>query len=431
MSLGRILILDDDPAVGQTISFIAENAGLESRATTDADSFFEHLESWDPHYIALDLVMPGMDGVEVMRLLAARGCSAMIIITSGVGSRVLGAAERSAAEHGLNVIGVVSKPFSARVFRSLICDYQSRVDLPTNTMRHVGSNFVVSEEKLRRALDQHEFVMAYQPKVVCDSGKLAGFEALVRWHHPIAGVVMPDRFIPDLEELGLMTQLTEQVLARSLDWFSAHFCEHQTAGASGVSEYSPLCLSINISAKNLFEIQFADRIGALCQDHGVSPSQLIFELTETSAMDDPILSLDLLTRLRVKGFQLSIDDFGTGYSSMVQLVRLPFSEIKVDKSFVMTASKSQESRTVIKSIVDLGRSLGLRTSAEGVEDADTLALLRDIGCDLAQGFYIARPMYGEHVLQWLSSRQALLPQGEVLRNQMTNSNIDDGSTPQH
>jgi EAL domain-containing protein (putative c-di-GMP-specific phosphodiesterase class I) len=125
---------------------------------------------------------------------------------------------------------------------------------------------------------------------------------------------------------------------------------------------------------------------------------------ETSAMVDPILSLDLMTRFRVKGFRLSLDEFGTGYSSIVQLVRLPFSEIKVDKSFVMQAQDSMESRTVIKSIVDLGHSLGLLVTAEGIEDVETLNYLTSLGCDLAQGYFIARPMSGEATHVWAAKR---------------------------
>jgi EAL domain-containing protein (putative c-di-GMP-specific phosphodiesterase class I) len=131
-----------------------------------------------------------------------------------------------------------------------------------------------------------------------------------------------------------------------------------------------------------------------CRRAEVNPDQMILELTETSAMEDTVLSLDLLTRLRLKGFQLSIDDFGTGYSSMLQLVRLPFTEIKVDKSFVSNAMTNAEHRTVIKSIVNLGHSLGLHCTAEGLEDAETLAYLNEVGCDLVQGYFIARPMDG-------------------------------------
>lgn len=406
MSRQRLLILDDDAAVAQTIAFIAENAGLDARITTSSTDFFEVLEEWSPHYIALDLIMPEMDGVEVMRLLAYRRCTAMIVITSGVGSRVLGAAERSAAEHGLNVIGVVSKPFSAKAFRSILSN--GSIDGPPGVNEDAASEFVVCAQSLEQALEQRQFEMVYQPKVYCDTSKLAGFEALVRWHHPTAGVILPDAFIGDMESLSLISRLTEQVLEQALGWFSRYFGGHREQCIAEGRQL--LSLSINISARNLLDLEFADRIANRCRELSLDPTDLIFELTETSAMDDPTLSLDLLTRLRMKGFQLSIDDFGTGYSSMVQLVRLPFSEVKVDKSFVMTVRRSQESRTVIKSIVDLGRSLGLRTSAEGVEDAASLELLRQVGCDMAQGFYIAPPMYGDEVLKWL----AAYPDGVVL-----------------
>jgi EAL domain-containing protein (putative c-di-GMP-specific phosphodiesterase class I) len=154
------------------------------------------------------------------------------------------------------------------------------------------------------------------------------------------------------------------------------------------------------------DFQLGDFASGLCRELTIDPGRVIFELTESSAMTDPVAALNLLTRVRMKGFQLSIDDFGTGYSSMVQLVRLPFSEIKVDKSFVMAAAQSQEARTVTKSIVDLGHSLGLIVTAEGVEDALTLEFLNTIGCNLAQGYFIGRPMPGAAVNDWITKRSA-------------------------
>ena len=241
---------------------------------------------------------------------------------------------------------------------------------------------------LQIALDRHELVMAYQPKIECRSGATAGFEALVRWKHPDRGIVMPDDFIPVAEEAGLIDALTAQVFDQSLEWFSQSFPQ------------SRFMMSLNISAKSLVDLQLADNLSDVCQRFQIGTERIVLELTETSAMVDPILSLDLLTRLRVKGFQLSIDDFGTGFSSMIQLVRLPFSEIKVDKSFVMQAQQSSEARTVIKSIVELGHSLGLLATAEGVEDLDTLNYLNTLGCDLAQGYFIARPMWGDAARSW-------------------------------
>jgi EAL domain-containing protein (putative c-di-GMP-specific phosphodiesterase class I) len=385
----RILILDDDASVGQTIQWIAESLGFEAAFVTDAEEFFLKLAQMIPDIITVDLVMPGLDGVEIMRLLAERKCRAKIVISSGMGTRVLDAAQRSAQEHGLSIAGVISKPISREDLRALI-GKGSEPDQPLSAKNESerGSEFEITKQDLQSALDRHEFVLAYQPKIECKSGALAGLEALARWQHPDKGIIMPDSFIPVAEETGLIDALTAQVFDQSLEWFSNAFPEHN------------LHLSLNLSAKSLVDIQLADHLATLCQRFQIAPERIVLELTESSAMVDPILSLDLMTRIRMKGFQLSIDDFGTGYSSMVQLVRLPFSEIKVDKSFVMLAKQTKESLNVIKSIVDLGHSLGLRVTAEGVDDPSTLSYINSLGCDLAQGYFIARPMWGDAVRSW-------------------------------
>lgn len=398
MSQNRLLILDDDAMIGQTIRAIAESAGLVARFTSSHTEFFAELESWQPTHIALDLIMPEMDGVQVLGELAKRGCIASIIVTSGVGHRVLDAAGRSASEHGLSIAGVLSKPFSPSALRSMLGS-QGPSKPAASPARPASASSEITAEELDVAIRGSQLFVAYQPKIICESGALAGFEALVRWTHPERGFIPPDRFIPLAESSGLIDPLTDYVLERSLAWFCGNFL----AAGHGDSKH-PITLSVNISAKTLADRGFVERALQSCQNIGLAPSRLIFELTETSAMEDPVASLDLLTRLRMKGFQLSIDDFGTGFSSMLQLARLPFSEIKVDKSFVMNAASSQESRVVIKSVVDLGRSMGLRSTAEGVEDAFSLEYLRHVGCDLAQGFHIGRPMEGDAALAWHKAR---------------------------
>jgi EAL domain-containing protein (putative c-di-GMP-specific phosphodiesterase class I) len=394
MANRRILILDDDASVGQTIQWIAESLGFEAEFVTHPEEFFLRLEQKSPDIITIDLVMPELDGIEIMRLLEERKTRAKIVISSGMGSRVLEAAQRSALEHGLSILGVISKPISKEALHLLVGDGSECDQLPwVEEQSAYGEVFEVTPQDLQNALDHHEFILAYQPKIECRSGLTVGFEALVRWIHSDRGIVMPDSFIPVAEKGGLIDALTAQVFEQSLEWFSQCFPQSDPQ------------LSLNISAKSLVDIQMADSLSALCSRYQIAPERVVLELTETSAMADPILSLDLLTRLRMKGFQLSIDDFGTGFSSMVQLVRLPFSEIKVDKSFVMQAQNSSESRTVIKSIVELGHSLGLLVTAEGVEDLNTLDYLNSLGCDLAQGYFIARPMPGEAARNWVEQRK--------------------------
>ncbi|MGD0893193.1 MAG: EAL domain-containing response regulator [Terracidiphilus sp.] len=386
----RVLILDDDEAVGQTIQWIAEGLGFEAEFVTHPEDFFDKFSRMSPEILTIDLAMPELDGVEIMRLLAERKCNAKIIISSGMGTRVLDAAQRSASEHGLSIAGVISKPISKEAMRALIGE-GGDLNLPAIAKEQSAERdrFEVAKADLEDALDHKEFFMAYQPKIFCATGKPAGVEALVRWRHRAQCIVMPDDFIPVAEQTRLIDALTAQIFSQSLEWFSHSFAA------------SDLKLSLNISATSLVDIHLADNLSNICSQHGVASERVVLELTETSAMVDPILSLDLMTRFRVKGFQLSIDDFGTGFSSMVQLVRLPFSEIKVDKSFVMGAQHSRESRTVIKSIIDLGHSLGLQVTAEGVEDRQTFDYLTSLGCDLAQGYFIALPMSGADVLGWL------------------------------
>jgi EAL domain-containing protein (putative c-di-GMP-specific phosphodiesterase class I) len=329
---------------------------------------------------------------------------------------VLNAARRTANEHGLNIAGVLSKPFSPHALLALLVDTpgadqyaNSKAALSRAPIDAASKSFEVTDEELRRAYERHELQVAYQPQIECASGTLAGFEALVRWMHPRAGVIMPDQFIAFAENHNLIDELTDQVLQQTITWLVESF------------PGSTLTVAVNMSSRSASvqrqdsttaaEAPLVKRIKTLSDAHGLDRSRLILELTETSAMEDPVSSLAFLTRLRMNGVQLSIDDFGTGYSSMVQLVRLPFSEIKVDKSFVGAAMRSSESRAVVKSIVDLGHSLELRVVAEGVENADTLRYLQDIGCDLAQGYFIGRPMSGDAVLEWTAREASRLVPG--------------------
>ena len=396
MTQQRFLILDDDDMIGQTMAYIARSVDFEARVTTRPDEFFELVESWDPTHIALDLIMPEMDGVEVLVELADRECSARIIITSGVGPRVLDAAHRSAAEHGLNILGALSKPFSPALLRQLLTSEIVTTAKPGAKGQPDAVKEITADE-LAEAIENNEIELAYQPKVWCTSGLLAGFEALARWQSPSRGLVMPGQFIPLAESGGLIDRLTRKVMDLAMAWMADGF------GPQHREEDELLTMSINVSALTLDDPRFIDHISEQCRNYDIAPGQLIFELTETSAMQDPVASLDLLTRMRMKGFQLSIDDFGTGFSSMLQLVRLPFSEIKVDRSFVMSANRSTESRAVIRSVIELGRSLGLRTTAEGVEDAETLEYLKDLRCDLAQGYFIAKPLSGADARSWAES----------------------------
>ena len=255
----------------------------------------------------------------------------------------------------------------------------------------------VREDDLRAAIAHRDIKVVFQPKLHCQGLRLSGFEALARWTHPRKGSIPPSAFIPLAEKCGLIDQLTEIVFEDALGWLGSSFPR------------SRLTMAINISTQTLSDIRLADSLAATAKARAVDPRRVILELTETSAMADPVTTISLATRLRLKGFHLSIDDFGIGYSSLAQLARLPFSELKIDMSFVRGLAANKESRKIVKAIVDLGHSLNLQVTAEGVEDKGALDALVDMRCDLAQGYFIARPMPPEATAAWLKAAAAGSP----------------------
>jgi EAL domain-containing protein (putative c-di-GMP-specific phosphodiesterase class I) len=367
---------------------MAEYSGFEVVVTTSPEDMFKLVREQALSHLAIDLVMPGMDGVEVLRALAAMGCDASIIVMSGMGLKVLESAQRSAMERGLHIAGVLPKPFSRATLQKLLEKASTPCEVVEKRTAVVKKSEIAVEEVLA-GLQRDQFLLHYQPKIRLSDMEIVGFEALVRWQHPAHGLILPDAFIPMTERCGTIGSLTYRIFALGLGWLKR------------VDKGLGLSLAINLSAINLSDLSLADRLEEACAENGVDPRHICLELTETSAMDNSAVAFDVLTRLRIKGFSLSIDDFGTGYSSMMQLARLPFSEIKIDRSFVMSMRSSPESMTIVESTVQLGKRLDLTTTAEGVEDPETLQTLRELGCDLAQGYYFARPMNGEDTMNCL------------------------------
>ena len=239
-----------------------------------------------------------------------------------------------------------------------------------------------------RALINGRLRMVYQPKVSLTDGRLRRVEALVRWDDPTFGSVAPSRFVPLAEKHGLIEDLTQWGLRTTLrQWLK--WC------GQGIDT----CVAFNISALSLEQLDFPDLVERMCRALDVPTDRLVLELTEGATQ--PLIKLmDTLTRFRIKGIGLAIDDFGTGYSSLSQLRQLPFTEVKIDQSFVADAVRSRDSRVIIQSIVDLAHGLGLTATAEGVETVEQLRLIRELGCDVGQGYLISRPLEPEALLPW-------------------------------
>lgn len=419
----RVLLLDDDEPIAKTLQSMLTRLGYSVHWTDDHVEFFKQISEWVPHFIFIDLVMPKMDGVEIIEKLAEYDSPAKIVITSGAHPRVLDAAKRSALEHGLGIVGILRKPFKSDTLR-LLLEIPDGSNGGTVNYSPVDTVANLRVGDLEQALQNHEIYIVVQPKVYCENKNLAGFEVLARWNHKELGSIDPEVFIELAEKNGLIDSLTEQVVSQALNWLAELpdriVLDQDLWGMSTLLDN--LILSINISARSLINKDLFLDIANLCETLQIRTNRIILELTETSAMESPLASLDILTRLRVQGFMVSLDDFGTGYSSMKQLVRLPFSELKVDKSFVISSLSNVESMTITRSIIELGRSLGLSTTAEGVESAETMKILKDLGCELGQGFYISRPLSLEYVDEWIvkhitkceKERLAELAQSELL-----------------
>ena len=234
--------------------------------------------------------------------------------------------------------------------------------------------------ELRRAIDAGELVLHYQPKARFANGRFDAVEALVRWNHPVHGLLMPDEFLPLAEPTELIDGLTDWVLTRAL------------SDIRDVPSLYELSLAVNVSARNFSRADFADRVVRILHDVGFPPENLTIEITETALLTDPVRAALALSQLDAFGVKISIDDFGTGQTSLRYLTSLPIDELKIDKSFVTDMAMNDSHAAIVRAIVDLGHNLGLRVVAEGIETRDVFRALHDAGCDIAQGFLLSRPM---------------------------------------
>jgi diguanylate cyclase len=249
--------------------------------------------------------------------------------------------------------------------------------------------------ELRRAIDERELVLHYQPKIHLREGVVAGVEALVRWNHPTRGLLFPDVFIDIAQETSLIRPFTLYVIDEALRQCHAWAQEQRT-----------LAVAVNVSARNLIDVDFPDQVGALLEKWGLSPQILELEITESAIVADMFRMRGVLERLGAMGLRLSVDDFGTGYTSLGYLRRLPITELKIDRSFVANMTTSEEDAVIVRSAIDLGRNLGLAVVAEGVEDTDVLARLQELGCDVAQGYLVSRPVPAAELSDWLRQLDA-------------------------
>lgn len=389
----HILVIDDDADICELIVAAAEGLGLRCTAVADAAEL-PRLLAPDVSLILLDLMMPRMDGIEVLRLLRQLGSAAGIVLMSGISKRVMETAEKLALSLNLTIAGHLSKPFRLAEVEDLLRGHIPQSKAPAAAVP--CAEVKITDEDLRRAIRNREFVLYYQPQIEIASGEVEGLEALARWQHPQLGLLPPDCFISRLEAMGEIDSFGWLMADRGLE-------EARRFVANG--RPAPR-LALNVSAQSLKDLRFPDTFVGIAAKHSIPAESIMVEITESSIMSDHASTLDVLARLRMKNVQLSIDDFGTGYAMMQQLVNIPANELKIDKAFVLNMHANSSDRVMVEKTIEIGHELGMTVTAEGVETEAQLAFLRERGCDRAQGFLFSRPLPLASINEWMRNRHA-------------------------
>jgi len=384
----RLLVVDDERVQRMIIARSVEPLGIvtDSAATLDEATRLLAAHTYDA--VVLDLSLGESEGISLLEVLRGTTMDPVLIFVSRLDDRVRTASIRLAAMFGLRVAGALPKPVAPAALRQLLRGVPGRAPPPDQ-----ANQIRVTAGELDTALRLGEIVAEFQPKVSLTDGTVVGVEALARWRRPSGEQVPPDVFIPLAEHGGLIVPLTfailRQALAACRRWRAAH----------------PACsVAVNISPLVLADPALPQDIEHLLHANMLGPGALIAEVTESRMIAAPLVTAGVLTRLRIKGISLSIDDFGTGHSSLMTLHRLPFSELKIDRSFVTACDTDAEAWKIVRATISMARELGLTVVAEGVETEPVERLLRDAGCQVGQGWLFGHAMPEDALHTWLAER---------------------------
>ncbi len=391
----NFLVAEDDPV--QSWALAAQLKKLGAQRITEVANGLEALAVFqDPERDAIDiglidLNMPQMDGMELIRHLAKAEFHASIILVTAHDRSLLFSVETMSKAYGIDLLGTIEKPSTPERLQALLREYaqsergkaKTRGSLPSFTL-----------EEVEAGLRDDQFEPFFQPKVELKTGFIKGAEAFARWRHPVHGIVPPSAFIGVLEESGVIDALNwviiEKAIAACRSWHDQEF---------------PIAVSLNLSVTSLSQPSFTDRIVECIQHNGLDAEYVILEITESAVLASDPQFWESLARLRMKGFGLSVDDYGTGNSNIQMLARIPFSELKIERSFVAGAAENQALGIVLNSCLSLSRSLNRYSVAVGVETKQDWDFLQGMGCTYAQGYYIAKPLEGPAFPAWMEEWQ--------------------------
>lgn len=383
-----LTVLDDEEAIGLLVAEVAEDMGYEVKTYTSVKDFKQNI-AHDMEILCLDLMMPEEDGIEVIRYLATLNLKAQLILMSGFDKRVLKSASIMAKTQGITVAAELNKPFSIKLLQETI----SNCKLPV--VRSSSERKELSAEEIELAISEERVFVQYQPKIDLAKNRVFGAEALVRIRDQNNSIVPPGLFISVAEKTGAIVAITREVIKQSIA-----FCSRLKSLGYNLN------VAINMPAQLLSDIRLTDELVSKIEAGGLEARNITVEITESALVENYAVSLDVLTRLRMKGVLLSIDDFGTGYSTMQQLKNIPFTEMKLDQSFVKDIF-DQDARVIISKSIELGHELGLQVMAEGVETIEVARELMAQGCDYCQGYYFSRPVDAEDFVDYLTAKTPL------------------------
>lgn len=380
----RVLVIDDDPSVRELFADVAREVGFDAvELPGDCDLARPDLSA-GARIVLLDLTMPGRDGIEVLRTLAALEEVPTVVLVSGQDRRTIASARRVGIELGLAMGPSLQKPVAVADLMTALISAEEQERRTARPGTAAPPEWHPPAAEIERALANDEFEVHFQPKIGLrgrQSVRVVGAEALVRWRHPDRGLVAPSAFVPLLEATRWLAPFTDIVIDKAI------------AGRRAWEiDCGPLPVSLNLSRALLADLSFPDRIETMLTRAGLGPDAVMVEITETAAIADLGRAADIVTRLRLKGIATSLDDFGNGAGTLFEIYRLPVAELKIDRSLVAEVARDGDAETVLKALVGLAHALGLSICAEGVETVATAERLIALGCDSAQGFFYSKPL---------------------------------------
>lgn len=386
-----VLVTDDSLTQRQYAKGLCQELGVKSLfdAANGADAL-DVLDANTVDVVLIDLEMPIMDGVELIRSIAQKKLNSSVIILSAKDPILIASVGTMAEADGLHVLGTFQKPLLPDALECSLLRFLQDTRVAVEPKK--SAEIEVTALELSQALANNELTLAFQPKLTVQGLLLRGVEALARWRHPTKGLISPAVFIELAERHGMIDALTHYLLEEA-------FRHKRTWQQYGLRFH----LAFNLSPLSLADSDMVDWLCKMAEDYGIAPAEITFEITENALLGELASAIRTLARLRLKGFHIAIDDYGTGFANAQQLSRVPATELKIDRSLVHRAATRPQQRTILASTVDLAKNLNLTTVAEGVETEEDFKILHDLGVDLVQGYYFAKPLFADDLLLWVKN----------------------------